>query len=195
MLWEQEEREAMGRRPQQPLRALSGEEQDTWERLVKASSARRDQARGARAVCAVARGSSYGEAGGLAGRGQREPVGVPVQGAGAGGVEQRARARAQSHLWREGAGARGGDGAADARAGAGWHGHLVALDTGADRTERGGTPDRGDEDPAGAARGGEFVPTHAHMVPDGDRSPHAHKWSRPGHRSRQGGQKGRIEQA
>ena len=52
----------MGRRPQQPLRSLSGEEQDALERLVKASSARRDQARRARALCAVARGHSYIEA-------------------------------------------------------------------------------------------------------------------------------------
>lgn len=52
----------MGRRPQQPLRPLSGEEQDALERLVKASSARRDQARRARALCAVARGHSYREA-------------------------------------------------------------------------------------------------------------------------------------
>jgi len=57
----------MGRRPQQPLRPLSGEEQDTLERLIKASSARRDQARRARALCAVARGSSYREAAGQAG--------------------------------------------------------------------------------------------------------------------------------
>ncbi len=52
----------MGRRPQQPLRPLSGEEQDAVERLVKASSARRDQARRAHALDAVARGSSYIEA-------------------------------------------------------------------------------------------------------------------------------------
>ncbi len=57
----------MGRRPQQPLRPLSGEEQDALERLIKASSARRDQARRARALCAVARGSSYIEAAGQAG--------------------------------------------------------------------------------------------------------------------------------
>ncbi len=33
----------MGRRPQQPLRPLSAEEQDALERLVKARSGRRDQ--------------------------------------------------------------------------------------------------------------------------------------------------------
>ncbi len=57
----------MGRRPQQPLRPLSGEEQGTLERLVKASSARYDQARRARALYAVARGHSYIEAAGQAG--------------------------------------------------------------------------------------------------------------------------------
>ena len=57
----------MGRRPQQPLRPLSGEEQDALERLIKASSARRDQARRVRALCAVARGHSYIEAAGQAG--------------------------------------------------------------------------------------------------------------------------------
>ncbi len=52
----------MGRRPQQPLRPLSGDERDALEQLVKASSARCDQARRARAVDAVARGYSYIEA-------------------------------------------------------------------------------------------------------------------------------------
>jgi len=155
----------MGRRPQQPLRPLSGEEQDTLERLIKASSARRDQARRARALCAVARGSSYREAAGQAGYRDEGSVSRLVG---------RFNAR--------------GLGALSIGPG---RGRKVTYGAG----ERGVTPDRGDDDPAGVARGGEFVPTHADVVPDGHRSPHTQKWSRPGHRSRHGEKRGRIEQA
>jgi len=54
--------ERRGRRPQQPLRAVSPQEQEELERVVKARSARRDQLQRARAVRAVAQGRSYIEA-------------------------------------------------------------------------------------------------------------------------------------
>ena len=52
----------MGRPPQQPLRPLSGAEEQALERLVKAASARRDQVQRAHALRAVARGASYTQA-------------------------------------------------------------------------------------------------------------------------------------
>lgn len=52
----------MGRQPQQFLRPLAGEEQDALERVLKASSAPRDQVQRATAVRAVAQGASYTQA-------------------------------------------------------------------------------------------------------------------------------------
>jgi transposase len=52
----------MGRRLQQFLRPLTGEEQDALERVLTASSARRDQVQRATAVRAVAQGASYTQA-------------------------------------------------------------------------------------------------------------------------------------
>jgi len=52
----------MGRPPQQPLRPLSGAEEQALARLVKAASARRDQVQRGRALQAVARGVSYTQA-------------------------------------------------------------------------------------------------------------------------------------
>ena len=48
----------MGRRPQDPLRALTVAEQEVVERLIKAERARRDQVRRALALRAVAQGVS-----------------------------------------------------------------------------------------------------------------------------------------
>ncbi len=69
----------MGRRPQQPLRLLSGEEQEALERLVKARSARRDQVQRAIAVRAAARGHSYKEAARQAGYRDEDSVGRVVR--------------------------------------------------------------------------------------------------------------------
>lgn len=52
----------MGRRPQHPLRPLTGEEQEALARLVTARSARRDQVQRATALHAVAQGQSYTQA-------------------------------------------------------------------------------------------------------------------------------------
>ncbi|MCA1599676.1 MAG: helix-turn-helix domain-containing protein [Chloroflexi bacterium] len=49
----------MGRRPQEPLRPLTTEEQEGLEVLIKAQSARRDQVRRATALQAVAQDHSY----------------------------------------------------------------------------------------------------------------------------------------
>jgi len=49
----------MGRRPQEPLRSLSPDEQEGLKRLIKTESARRDQVRRALALQAVAQGLSY----------------------------------------------------------------------------------------------------------------------------------------
>ncbi len=49
----------MGRRPQEPLRPLTPDEQEGLERLIKAESARRDQVRRATALQTVAQGLSY----------------------------------------------------------------------------------------------------------------------------------------
>ncbi len=64
----------MGRRPQEPLRALSSAEQEALERLIKAESARRDQVRRALALRAVAQGVSYIEAAERAGYKDEESV-------------------------------------------------------------------------------------------------------------------------
>ncbi len=64
----------MGRRPQEPLRALSTDEREGLEHLVKAQSVRRDQARRALAVRAVADGVSYVQAAAQAGYADEESV-------------------------------------------------------------------------------------------------------------------------
>jgi transposase len=64
----------MGRRPQEPLRPLSGEEQEGLERLIKAESARRDQVRRALALWAVTQGLSYIRAAERAGYKDEESV-------------------------------------------------------------------------------------------------------------------------
>ena len=64
----------MGRRPQEPLRPLTPDEQEGLERLIKAESARRDQVRRARALQAVAGGLSYIQAAERAGYKDEESV-------------------------------------------------------------------------------------------------------------------------
>jgi transposase len=64
----------MGRRPREPLRALTAAEQEGLERLIKAESARRDQARRATALQAVAQGRSFIRAAQQAGYSDEESV-------------------------------------------------------------------------------------------------------------------------
>ncbi len=64
----------MGRRPQDPVRALTVAEQEVVERLIKAERARRDQVRRALALRAVAQGVSYIEAAERAGYQDEESV-------------------------------------------------------------------------------------------------------------------------
>ena len=131
-----------------------------------------------------------GGAGGVQRRGEREPRGAALQPVGAGGVAHRGGARAHNHLWSSGAGACGGAGAADARPRGGRHGHLVALDAGADDAAGGPAAPWGDDDPPGAAGGGEFLSTHAYLVPDRHRRAPTQRRSRPRHRPGDGEKRG-----
>jgi transposase len=62
-----------------PLRPLSGQEERELHRIVKASSERRDVARRARALLAVAVGQSFLQAAGVAGFAQARSVGKLVK--------------------------------------------------------------------------------------------------------------------
>jgi len=64
----------MGRRPREPLRPLTPDEQEGLERLIKAESARRDQVRRALALQAVAEDLSYIQAAERAGYKDEESV-------------------------------------------------------------------------------------------------------------------------
>ena len=94
--------------------------------------------------------------------------GAAVQSGRAGRTRDRGSSWAAADVRRGGASADRGDRPAATGSESRWHGDVVALDPGADGAS-GGAPARGrDDDPAGAARRGQFVPADADLVPDGD---------------------------
>jgi hypothetical protein len=136
-----------------------------------------------------------GACGWVSERGGRDLPGATVQSGGVGGVSDRERAGTAADLRRGGAGADRGDGAATAGSEGGRDGDLVAEHAGADGPSRGAPARRRDDDPAGAAGRGQFVPADADLVPDGDGPTEAQGRGGAGGRSEDGRKKGAIEQA
>ena len=115
--------------------------------------------------------------------------GRPLQPAGAGGAADCGGARAARDLWRRRAGTDRGRGAAGAAAARGSDGDVVAHDTATAVAAGRVATGRGDDDPPGAPRRGQFVPAHADVVPDGYGAAQAQGRPRPGHRPPDGGKK------
>src|SRR5215207_5703104 len=149
------------------------------------------------AACGGRRGAVLG--GGARGRlsepGGGDVSGEAVQPGRAGGARDRVWAGTAAELRRGGPGTDRGDGPAVTGSEGRRDRDVVALDPGADGPS-GGAPARGrDDDPAGAARRGQFLPEDADVVSDGDGPAETEGRGGPGGRSEDGRKKGAIELA
>src|SRR5215210_6891496 len=142
---------------------------------------------------AVVFGSS--PCGGVSESGRGHVPRAAIQSGRAPGAEDRGRARSAADLRRGGAGADRGDGPAVSRSEGRWDSDLVAEHAGANAPSGGAAACGRDDDPARAARRGQFVPADADVVPDRHGAAQAQGRCGPGSRSEDGRKKGAIDLA